>query len=323
MTMKKLQHRQSVQPNSIQEPHDMEVVILKALQQEFNPDTSLSSPLAKLDPYTDSNAIIRVGGWLNLSDFPGHFPSQCIDATILPTIGDVTDLIFRHFHHKGKQQGRGNTTNEIRATGYWIVGATCAVSSIIYHCVPCRKLHGTLQEQRMVELSCDRLEPALPFTNCAVNCFAPFIIKEGHKDLKHCRVLFTCMASRAVHVEVAATVQSDPFINAFRRFVSRGGPVWQLRGNQGMSLVVAGRELEQPWTNWFVFKMNGPSANHMGGVWEQQIRWVCNLFATLLQTNGSQHDNKALSTFMCEAEAIVYICPRMTDSWMIQPLWIP
>lgn len=138
MTMKKLQHRQSVQPNSIQEPHDMEVVILKALQQEFNPDTSLSSPLAKLDPYTDSNAIIRVGGWLNLSDFPGHFPSQCIDATILPTIGDVTDLIFRHFHHKGKQQGRGNTTNEIRATGYWIVGATCAVSSIIYHCVPCK-----------------------------------------------------------------------------------------------------------------------------------------------------------------------------------------
>ena len=33
------------------------------------------------------------------------------------------------------------------------------------------------------------------------------------------------MASRAVQVEVAATLEGDPFINAFRRFVSRRGPV--------------------------------------------------------------------------------------------------
>ena len=148
----------------------------------------LSSPLAKLDPRTDPNAIIRVGGRLNFSDFPG----QCIDAAILPTTGHVTDLIVMYFHHKGKHQGSGNTTNEIRASGYWIVGATYTVSWIIYHCVLWRKLDGTLQEQRMAELSCDWLEPALPFTNSAVNCFGPFIIKEGHKDLKHCQVLFTC-----------------------------------------------------------------------------------------------------------------------------------
>ena len=66
--------------------------------------------------------------------------------------------------------------------------------------------------------------------------------------------------------------------------------------------------------NWFVFKMNGPSASHMAGVWERQIRQVRNLFATLLQTNSSQHDNKALPTFTCEAEAIVNICPLVTDS---------
>jgi len=165
-TMKKLQRRQSVQPNSIQEPHDTEVVILKALQQEFNPNTSPSSPLAKLDPYTDSNAIIRVGGRLNLSDFPGHFPGQCIDAAILPTTGHMTDLIVRHFYHNGKHQGSGNTTNKIRASGYWIVGATCTVSSIIYHCVPCRKLHGTLQEQRMAELFvCLFFPPFIYFTS--------------------------------------------------------------------------------------------------------------------------------------------------------------
>ena len=64
-------------------------------------------------------------------------------------------------------------------------------------------------------------------TDCAVDYFGPFVIREGRKDLKRCGVLFTCMASRAVHVEVAATLETDSFINAFRRFVSRIGPIRQ------------------------------------------------------------------------------------------------
>ena len=46
----KLRRREGVQPISIQERNDAEVVILRAVQQEFDLDTSPSSPLAKLDP---------------------------------------------------------------------------------------------------------------------------------------------------------------------------------------------------------------------------------------------------------------------------------
>ena len=60
--------------------------------------------------------------------------------------------------------------------------------------------------------------------------------------------------------------------------------------------------------------MNVPSASHMGGVWERQIRSLRNLLAILLQTNSSQLNEEALSKFMCEAEAIVNSRPLTIDS---------
>lgn len=73
-------------------------------------------------------------------------------------------------------------------------------------------------------------------------------------------------------------------------------------------------ELQRHDCDWFVFKMNVPSASHMGGVWERQIRSVRNVLATPLQANGSQLNEEALSTFMCEAEAIVNSRPLTVDS---------
>ena len=57
--------------------------------------------------------------------------------------------------------------------------------------------------------------------------------------------------------------------------------------------------------DWFSFKMNVPAESHMGGVWERQIRSVCNVLSSLLQDNGEQLDDESLRTLMCEAEAIV------------------
>ena len=226
------------------------------------------------------------------------------------------------------------TMNELRASGYWIVGASSAAASVISKCVTCGKLRGTFQEQRMAEL------PAPPFTNCAVDYFGPFIIKEGRKELKRYGILFTCMASRAVHLEVADTIETDSFINALRRFLCRRGPIRQLSGDQGTNFVGARTELKTALQeldhgkirselqrhdcDWFMFTMNVPSASHMGGVWERQIRSVRNVLNALLHSNGSQLNGESLRTFMCEAEAIVNSRPltvdTMTDPSSLNPL---
>ena len=66
--------------------------------------------------------------------------------------------------------------------------------------------------------------------------------------------------------------------------------------------------------DWFETKLNVPSASHMGGVWERQIRTVRGVLSALLETNRRQLNDEALRTFMCEAEAVVNSRPLTADN---------
>ena len=137
----------------------------------------------------------------------------------------------------------------------------------------------------MADLPADRLEENPPFAYSAVDYFGPFFIKEGRRELKRYGVLFTCMSSRAVHLETAASLTTDSFLNAYRRFIGRRGPVRQLRSDQGTNFIGASNELKAALSemnqdtlkkeiartscDWITFKMNVPSASHMGGTWEK------------------------------------------------------
>ena len=96
----------------------------------------------------------------------------------------------------------------------------------------------------MACLPLDRLEPAPPFSYCAVDYFEPFIVKEKRSDFKRYGVLFTCMRSRSVHLETANSLDSSCFINALSRFMNRRGAVRQLRSDQGTNFVGARNELK-------------------------------------------------------------------------------
>ena len=96
----------------------------------------------------------------------------------------------------------------------------------------------------MADLPSDRLEQVAPSTFSAVDYVGRFYIKEGRKELKRHGVLFSCVASRAIHLETASSLTTDSFLNAYRRFVCRRGPVQQLRSDQGTNFVGAKNELE-------------------------------------------------------------------------------
>ena len=119
------------------------------------------------------------------------------------------------------------------------------MGSTIASCVTCRKLRGAVLEQKMSDLPEVRLDCHPPFTYCGVDYFGPFTIKEGRKVLKCYGILFTCMSSRAIHLETATSLDTDSFINALRRFLSRRGPVRQLRSDNGTNFVGARRELKE------------------------------------------------------------------------------
>nr|XP_054755510.1 uncharacterized protein LOC129261476 [Lytechinus pictus] len=187
---------------------------------------------------------------------------------------------------------------------------------------------GPLQQQKMADLPKECLEPAPPFTYCAVDFFGPFNIKEKRSIVKRYGVLFTCMASRAIHLEAANGLTSSSFINCLWLFLTRRGPVRQIRSDRGTAFVGARNELREAMreldqesiqmyllengVDWIPFQMNTPSASHMGGVWERQIGTVRRVLEPLLMSSGSQLDDESFQTFLTEVESVVNPRPLST-----------
>ena len=167
----------------------------------------------------------------------------------------------------------------------------------------------------MAELPADRLiaeEP--PFTRVGVDLFGPIEVKRGRSVIKRYGVVFTCLVIRAVHIEIAFSLDTDSFINALRRFVARRGQVFH--SDNGTNLVGTERELRSYIRDWNQSKVkqiltqkniewsfNPPMASHYGGVWERQIRSIRKILHGLLKEQ--MLNDESLQTLFCEVEAII------------------
>ena len=69
--------------------------------------------------------------------------------------------------------------------------------------------------------------------------------------------------------------------------------------------------------DWIAWERNPPYTSHAGGVWERMIRSVRNVFDALLKEHSGRLNDKQLSTFMTEAEAIVNSQPLTVETWLI------
>lgn len=121
--------------------------------------------------------------------------------------------------------------------------------------------------------------------------------------MKRYGVIFTCLALRAIHIEVAPSLETDSFINALRRFISRGGQVHELRSDNGTNFVGAERELKKAIAQWnqaqvhdvllqkgIKWKFNPPAGSHHGGAWERLTRSVRKVLNSTLKVQRLDED---------------------------------
>ena len=140
---------------------------------------------------------------------------------------------------------------------YWAAGVNSTSRTVISRCVPCRKQRGKTCSQKMADLPADRVTPDdPPFTKVGMDYFGPFEVKRGRSLLKRYGVVFTCLTTRAVHLEMASSLDTDSCINAIRRFVARRGQVAEIRSDNGTNLVGAEKELRREIQSWNLQKIN-------------------------------------------------------------------
>ena len=221
------------------------------LKQLATKNVARTSKLLKLDPFIDKG-IIRVGGRLqeaNLSYDAKH-------PILLPKDSHISKIIVEDIHKRVGHLGKTAILAVLRKK-YWIIGASALIKGIIYRCVVCRKFQRKSAQQKMANLPYERLIPNdPPFTRSGMDFFGPFEIKKGRTGLKRYGVIFTCMSIRAVHLEVAHSLDTDSCINAIRRFIARRGPVRYIISDNGTNLVGADKQLRTEIENWNVAHIN-------------------------------------------------------------------
>ena len=270
-----------------------------------------SSPIYKLDPLV-VDGLLRVGGRLQHA----QMDEDSKHPVILPKDHHVTRLIIRHYHHISGHSGRNYVLSMLRKK-FWIIHGNSSVRRILASCVDCRKRQGPLGEQKMADLPLDRVESNHPsFMSIGIDYFGPYVIKRGRSFVKGYACIFTCLSTRAVHIEVTHSLDTDSFINCMRRFIARRGEPQLVRSDNGGSFVAGSKEIREAISEWnqkrihdfwlqrgVTWKFNPPAGSHHGGVWECCIRTARKILTALLREQSV--DEEGLITLMCEVEMIM------------------
>ena len=285
-----------------------------------NKDVKTSSSLAKLDLFLQ-DGIIRVGGRINHSSFPYSLKHPII----LPNKAIITNLLIKNTHIQLGHAGRQHVFSTLREK-FWVINANSAVRRELLNCVECKRNFGATCTQKMAPLPAERLTPDKPaFTWVGLDYFGPFFTRHGRSNNKCYGVIFTCLGTRAVHIEIALSLDTSSFIMALRRFLSRRGQVTRIISDNGTNLRGGERELRlaiNAWNNDQVhdfllhkgidWAFNPPGASHHGAVYERQIRSFRKIF------NGVAREqvltDETLTTLACEVEAILNSRPLTTVS---------
>ena len=266
----------------------------------------------------------------------GHadLPDETKAPAILPHQHPAVESLVRYVHERTAHSGREYVLAELRQR-YWVIGGSSLVKRVLAGCVRCRRRDARPCTQQEADLPLDGVTPGGPvFSSVGVDYFGPIPVKRGRGREKKCGCLFTCLVTRAVHIEVADTMGSDSFINCLQRFVARRGEPKLIRSDNGTNFVGAARELRRETAEWnqervqdelnekgirWIF--NPPAASHMGGVWERQIRSVRRILAGLTQEQVLSYE--MLTTLLVVAEGIINnrpITPVSSDPADLEPL---
>ncbi|XP_026105544.1 uncharacterized protein LOC113077350 [Carassius auratus] len=285
-----------IQPSSESSPFiataenyiEAELTALRQIQAESFPDEILhlksgkplpsNSRLLCLAPELDIRTnLIRVGGRLRQI-------SQLDEDTIHPIVLDphhpLTKLIIKDYddclHHPGPER----VFAELRRK-YWVLRGRAAVKHHQRQCAECQKWPAKPHPPRMADLPPARLRIHQPvFYSTGIDCFGPYLIKFGRRNEKRWGIIFKCMTTLAVHIDLLTSMDSDSFLMALRRFIARRGKPFEILSDQGTNFKGGERELRDAYTalqpelqaqlasQQIRFTFNPPNAPHFGGCWE-------------------------------------------------------
>ena len=240
-----------------------------------------SDHLNKLSPFMDDQNLMRLKGRLRHADASYEMKHPILLSAKHPIVRILIEDAHESNYHEGTEYVRS-----ILQQKYWIIGLRNALRNVEMKCVKCRKHQVGGVQPFITDLPKERLEERVfPFANTGVYYFGPFEVRFMRKSMKRWCCLFTCLTTRAVHVEVVPSLEADACLAAKTRFIARRGKPNVIPGDNGTNFVGRAREMREWIEAWnqsdikqtlaqkqIKWTFNPPGAPHFGGVWERMVR---------------------------------------------------
>ena len=281
-----------------------------------------SSPLRRLQPEMDGD-LLRVGGRLHRAPLPYDARHQLL----LPNKHHVSDLLIRDAHEKTGHAGQEAVLAFLRQR-FWIVKARVPVRRLTRTCIVCIRRRSTPVVPAMSPLPESRLAlDTEVWSSTGVDYCGPVYVIRGRGREKRWICLFTCLTTRAVHLELANSLDTDAFILALKRFTARRGCPTTLSADNGTNFRGAARELAEQVASMdhnkiadqlsamgIEWRFNPPAAPHFGGSWERLNKSLKSTLSIVLGGERDAYHEDVLHTALVETEAIINSRPLTATS---------
>ncbi|XP_072930335.1 uncharacterized protein [Epargyreus clarus] len=267
------------------------------------------SKLRALSVHLDEEGVMRLRSRIDLAI---NISPEQRNPPVLDGGSSYTRLYIAWIHKLNHHAGAETVVNEIRSR-LWVLRLRPTVRSIIKSCIKCRLLRA----KPSLPLTGDHPKTRLahherPFSFVGLDFFGPCGVTVGRRHEKRYVALFTCLTTRAVHIEVAGSLTSDSAIMALRRMMARRGCPTEIHSDNGTNLRGADAELrkaaytatkDEATSRSITWRFIPPGAPFMGGAWERLVQSIKRALAATL--NERYPTEEVLLTLLLEAEYTV------------------
>ena len=178
--------------------------------------------LLQFTPFLDKDGLIRARGRLKHAKIPYNQKHP----NILDSKNSITKLMIEQAHNDCRHLGT-KFVREHQQQDFIIIGQRRFLKQLSKTCFICRRWRAQKYYPLMADLPSFQFaeaEKQYVFLNVGLDFFGPFYVEHRNRKLEKQYVcLFTCLVTRAVHLEVCQTLDTDSCLLTIRRFVSRRG----------------------------------------------------------------------------------------------------
>ena len=281
-----------------------------------------SSPIASFAPFVGHDDLLRATGRLMRLV---SVPFETKHPVLLDGRHPLVRLYLTHVHQQNAHQGVEFLRALVQQT-FAILKLRTTLRSIASKCVTCRKFRANPPTPLMADLPKERVAyRERPFTNTGMDYFGPLYVSVKRSTEKRWGFLFTCMTTRAVHIEVVPSLDTSSCVMGLERFTARRGLPQTIWSDNGTNFVGAERELSESFAllnqervaqaaacKGVTWKFNPPMAPHHGGVWERLVQSCKRLFYRIL--GQRRLTDEVLQTTFCLVEQFLNARPLTAAS---------